>query len=136
MPSLFVLHPLLTGVIFPCRYPYVSTRDCRGDLRGAVRHRARGYRGFCFDYLTRQGGELVSLLCNFLLMPSCSTRMLLFDPIHPICHVLNPYNHVPHNPAKHCTARLPLLGHCLVWIENLLITLLYYGWDNMLNKKL
>src|ERR1043165_334693 len=82
MPSLFVLHPLLTGVIFPCRYPYVSTRDCRGDLRGAVRHRARGYRGICFDYLTRQGGELVSLLYNFLLMPSCSSRTLLLDPIH------------------------------------------------------
>src|SRR4051812_14446432 len=74
-------------VCFPCRYPYISTRDCRGDLRGAVRHRARGYRGCCYDYLTRQGGETVSLLYNFLLMPSCRSRTLLLDPIHFICHV-------------------------------------------------
>src|ERR1041384_1540180 len=49
---------------------------------------------------------------------------------------LNPYIHDPHNPAKHCTARLPLLSHCLVWIENLMLTLYNYGWDIMLNKKL
>src|SRR3954471_9969942 len=75
MPFLFDLAlPLLTFVFFPCRCLYVSTRDCRGDLRGAVRHRARGSRGFCFNYLSRQGGELVPLLYNFLLMPSCSLR--------------------------------------------------------------
>src|SRR3954464_10754829 len=48
----------------------------------------------------------------------------------------NPYSHVPHIPANHCTARLPLLRHCLVCIENLLLTLYNFGWDIMLNKKL
>src|ERR1041384_2729972 len=52
-------------VCFPCRYSYVSTRDCRGDLRGAVRHRARGYRGCCYDYLTRQGGDLCHYFITF-----------------------------------------------------------------------
>src|SRR4051812_17641634 len=69
-------------------------------------------------------------------MLSCSTRTVLFDPIHLICHVLNPYNHDPHILANHCTARLPLLSHCLVCIENLLLTLYNYGWVIMLNKKL
>src|SRR3954468_10326232 len=73
MPFLFDLAPLFL-LVYPCRCLFVSTRACRGDLRGAVRHRARGYRGFCFDYLSRQGGELVPLLYNFLLMPSCSLR--------------------------------------------------------------
>src|SRR4051812_11680260 len=73
MPFLFDLAPFAYSC-FPCRCLYVSTRSCRGDLRGAVRHRARGYRAFCFDYLSRQGGELVPLLYNFLLLPSCSLR--------------------------------------------------------------
>src|SRR3954470_23261979 len=38
---------------------------------------------------------------------------------------LNPYSHDPRNPANHCTARLLLLSHCLVWLENLLLTPLY-----------
>src|SRR3954465_7030174 len=74
MPFLLDLAPHCLLVCFPCRCLDVSTRACRGDLRGAVRHRARGYRGFCFDYLSRQGGELVPLLYKFLLMPSCSLR--------------------------------------------------------------
>src|SRR3954471_13800847 len=69
-------------------------------------------------------------------MPSCRTRTLMLDPIYLICHVLKPYSHDPHNPANHCTARLPLLSHCLVCVENLLLTLHIYGWDIMLNKKL
>src|SRR3954467_13490478 len=90
-------------VCFPCRCLYVSTRACRGDLRGAVRHRARGYRGCCYDYLSRQGGELVPLLYNFLLLPRCITRTycLILSTYMPC---LNPYSHDPHNPANHCTA--------------------------------
>src|SRR3954470_20279119 len=65
MPSLVVLASVAYFVCFPCRYPYVSTRDCRGDLRGAVRHRARGYRGCCYDYLTRQGGDLCHYFITF-----------------------------------------------------------------------
>src|ERR1043165_3430270 len=49
---------------------------------------------------------------------------------------LNPYSHDPHNPANLCTASVTLLSHCLVWLENLLHTPLYYGWDIMLDKKL
>src|SRR4051812_23864016 len=48
----------------------------------------------------------------------------------------NPYSHDPHNPAKHCTASVTLLSHCLVCVENLLLTLYTYGWDIMLFKKL
>src|SRR3954462_4821606 len=47
-----------------------------------------------------------------------------------------PLQPCPHNPAKHCTASVTLLSHCLVWIENLLLILYIYGWDIMINKKL
>src|SRR3954464_362294 len=47
-----------------------------------------------------------------------------------------PIQPCPHNPAKHCTASVTLLSHCLVWIENLLLNLYIYGWDIMINKKL
>src|SRR4051812_4545701 len=49
---------------------------------------------------------------------------------------LKPIQPCPHNPAKLCTASVTLLSHCLVWIEDLLLTLYNYGWDIMINKKL
>src|SRR3954462_12206683 len=49
---------------------------------------------------------------------------------------LKPIQPCPHNPAKHCTASVTLLSHCLVWIENLLPTLYLYGLDIMIFKKL
>src|SRR3954467_4881233 len=49
---------------------------------------------------------------------------------------LKPIQPCPPNPAKRCTASVTLLSHCLVWIENLLLSPYIYGWDIMLNKKL
>src|SRR3954470_19026706 len=121
MPFLFDLASF-SYLCYPCRCLYVSTRACRGDLRGAVRHRARGSRGFCFDYLSRQGGELVPLLYNFLLLPSYSLRTycLILSTLYAMLKTHTTMN--PHNPASHCTASVTLLSHCLVWIEDLLLT--------------
>src|SRR3954469_11159157 len=47
-----------------------------------------------------------------------------------------PIQPCPHNPAKHCTASVTLLSHCLVWIEDLLLTPYNYGWDIMIFKEL
>ena len=84
------IHCLL--VYFPCRYPYVSTRHSQGDIRGDIRHLARGFSGCCYDYLTRQGGDLCHYLITFFSLPSCSlercclilsTLYAMFKPIQP-----------------------------------------------------
>src|SRR4051812_10513796 len=49
---------------------------------------------------------------------------------------LKPIQPCSHNPAKHCTASVTLLSHCLVCVENLPLNLYIYGWDIMIFKKL
>ena len=95
-----------------------------------------GTVGSASTTLPGKGENLCHYFITFCSCLAVASRTILLDPIHLKCHVLNPYSHDPHNPANHCTARLPLLSHCLVWIENLLLTLHNCGWDIMLNKKL
>src|SRR3954463_4039044 len=135
MPSLLVLTSLCLLVCFlagtltlapePAEETYVEQSDTQPeDTVGAA--------------TTTYPGKGENLCHYFITFFSCLAvvleRYCLILSTYMPC--LNPYSHDPHNPANHCTARLPLHSHCLVCIENLLLTLYIYGWDIMLNKKL
>src|SRR3954470_1651238 len=47
-----------------------------------------------------------------------------------------PYSHVPITQQNFVPASVTLLSHCLVWIEDLLLTPYNYSWDIMIFKKL
>src|SRR3954468_2228440 len=119
------LHPCLL-LCFPCRYltlapetaeeTYVELSDTEPeDTVGAASTTLPGKgENLCHYFITFRSC-LAVVLERYCLILSTSYAML------------NPYIHDPHNPANQCTARLPLLSHCLVWIENLLLTLYDYG---------
>src|SRR3954466_575923 len=135
MPSLLVFTSLCLLVCFlagtrtlapePAEETYVELSDTEPeDTVGAATTTYPGKgENLCHYFITFCSCLAVALERYCLIL---STLYVMF----------NPYSHDPHNPANHCTARLPLLSHCLVWIENLLLTLFNNGWDIMLIKKL
>src|SRR3954462_4804586 len=135
MSSLFVLHPFAYLCAFlagtrtlapePAEETYVELSDTEPeDTVGAA--------------TTTYPGKGENLCHYFITFCSCLAVVLERYCLIPSTYMpcLNPYSHDPHIPANHCTARLPLHSHCLVCVENLLLTLYIYGWDIMLNKKL
>src|SRR3954470_17384853 len=124
MSSLICLCISCLLLCFPCRYRTLAPEADEGTYVELSDTEPESTVGSASTTLPGKGEKLCHYFITFC---SCLAvdleRCCLILSTYMPC--LNPYSHDPHIPANHCTAKLPLLGHCLVCVETCCLPYIY-----------